>query len=199
MYFQDIFHIYVSVALLRLLLKASLFYCIFVLPTLRTRPRYYSNQNPPQPPPFKNRLKMVLSAKCLLVWSHKNVSYLWSEFLWVYTPCSLVSMMIHVGYQVAGTYKSCCWHGILYLHPPSTVVLPMISIFVCLGGWGLCFAFVFCQFLSSSLGLRSRANVSATVKYLSLIPWSFSGPSSQWLRSHATSLLYEESYLFSHR
>lgn len=37
--------------------------------------------------------------------SHKNASYLWSEFLPLYTPCSLVSMMVHVVDQVAGTYK----------------------------------------------------------------------------------------------
>lgn len=96
----------------------------------------------------QKQVKNCLSAKCLLFWSHKNVSYLWSEFLCLYTPCSLVSVMVHVRYQVAGTYKSCCRRGILYLHPPSTIVFAhdfsFQILFVYLGGWGLFFAFVFC-------------------------------------------------------
>lgn len=71
--------------------------------------------------------------------------------------------------------------------------------FVCLGGWGLCFAFfVVVVSFWVLLWAWGPGLISVLREYLSLIPWSSSGPSSQWLRSHATSLLYEESYLFSH-
>lgn len=122
----------------------------------------------------------------------------------LYTPCSLVSMLMHVVVSSGWNIKKCS----LRLHLVFSSFIKrsfcpwfqfsFFSYFFCLFVLSLSGFFWFFICLLSYIGLRSSANLNASIKYLSPIPWSSSGWLSQQFRCHAISLPHRGSYLLSH-